>query len=337
MKTQSPLFKLLLFLCSFFWIQNLSGINRISTASGAWNNGNTWQGAIIPACGDSITILSGHLVFISNQMDYAACPSPMNLRIFGTLIFAPGSKLKLPCNSEVNVMLGGQMVPGGGFGGSNYLEICNTVQWNSSITILNGPICFGCPIALPVELGSYDAYSSGSGVEIVWTTYSERNNQLFEIERSEDAIHFVKIGSMYSKAESYGNSTQMLHYQYRDQKPIPGTNYYRLKQIDYDQSFAYSRIFSVNVRGQDLIVFAVYPNPNCGEFTADISGIENNHEVTIQLAEEAGRTVYQSSFFLQDSRNSKIHIMPETTLSSGIYLCSLTVEEVAFRLKVLVK
>jgi hypothetical protein len=64
--------------------------------------------------------------------------------------------------------------------------------------------------------------------KISWSTLSEYNNDRFEIERSDDAINFIKIGEIKGK----GNSNSINKYEFIDLnlKNI----YYRIKQIDYD-------------------------------------------------------------------------------------------------------
>ncbi|MBK7667472.1 MAG: T9SS type A sorting domain-containing protein [Sphingobacteriaceae bacterium] len=115
-----------------------------------------------------------------------------------------------------------------------------------------------------------------------------------------------------------------------------GISYYRLKQFDTDGSFHFSNIISINVIKEKNVKFIVYPNPNKGEFTADISGIENNHEVQISLRDEKGATVYDSKFFIQDDNSNKLNIVPESKLPNGLYICTLTLEGIDYHVKVIV-
>jgi hypothetical protein len=187
---------------------------------------------------------------------------------------------------------------------------------------------------LPVELVSFSGEAKENHVDLIWTTATERNSSHFEIERSSDASVFEKINTVSSKAVN-GNSNVVLSYNTTDNSPIENISYYRLKQVDQDQTFKYSGIISVNYIKSKNIKFIVYPNPNKGEFTADISGLENNHEVIISLKDEKGHIVYNSSFFIQD-QNSKLNIVPETKLANGIYICTLTLEGIEYNVKVVV-
>jgi hypothetical protein len=110
---------------------------------------------------------------------------------------------------------------------------------------------------LPVELLMFSAAKSDDGVNLNWSTASEKNNDYFEVQRSSDGYTFSTI----SKINGAGNSNTYLHYHTMDRKPISGLNYYRLKQVDYDGSFQYSAVRSVNIDLKSIFPFIVYPNP----------------------------------------------------------------------------
>ena len=94
---------------------------------------------------------------------------------------------------------------------------------------------------VPVELTSFTATSNGKEVILNWSTATELNNQGFEIERSEDNISFNTIGFV----PGFGTTTEPKSYSYSDQSVNSGTNYYRLKQVDYDGSYEYSDVVEV--------------------------------------------------------------------------------------------
>lgn len=188
---------------------------------------------------------------------------------------------------------------------------------------------------LPVELISFEAKAQTKQVELNWTTSTERNNKLFEIERSENGIDFKNINIVNSKANQ-GIRYTPINYNAYDEDPIDGVSYYRLKQIDYDESYTYSQLVSVNYSKAKNIQFTVFPNPNKGEFIADVSGIENNHNIVIELHDVRGRLVYSNNFFIQDLNGSRFNIKPENRLESGIYTCSLKIQEIVFNVNVII-
>jgi len=188
--------------------------------------------------------------------------------------------------------------------------------------------------SLPIKLLTFTATPSGSKVDVAWTTENEVNNKYFTVERSSDGHTFTEIGTKPSSAPK-GNSTSKLDYQTTDTKPLSGTSYYRLKQTDYNGKFEYFKMVPVNFTPGRAITFTVYPNPNQGQFTADFSGIENNHEVQILLNDEHGKLVYSNTFYAQESGNS-VSIIPEQKISKGVYFCSLIVEGIKHTVKVVV-
>ena len=118
-----------------------------------------------------------------------------------------------------------------------------------------------------------------------WATTSETNSDHFEIERSLGGKEWNKIGSV----DSHGESTVTRDYRFVDAQPLSGENLYRLKMVDKDQTFAYSRIQSLSFEGlsKDL---SVYPNP-----VSDKLSLRDYKEITkVQIYDLKGQTVYQS-------------------------------------------
>ncbi len=204
---------------------------------------------------------------------------------------------------------------------------------NSTQFITIGTVSGNSP--LPVELINFSGEAKDAYVDLNWSTATEKNSSHFEVERSVDAASFTKIASVNSKAAN-GNSQSVLKYSASDNSPITNITYYRLKEVDKDNASVYSGIISVNYIKAKNVKFVVYPNPNKGEFTADISGIENNHEVTISLKDEKGDIVYNSNFFIEDAVSSKFQIVPANKLANGVYICSLTLEGIEYHVKVIV-
>lgn len=109
---------------------------------------------------------------------------------------------------------------------------------------------------LPIELYKFKTEQKGDIVKLYWQTQSESNNSHFEIEHSPNGTaDFYPFG----KVEGAGTTLEKQDYHFTHQNPMPGTNYYRLRQVDYDGKFKFSKIVSVEVRGE--MPFHFYPNP----------------------------------------------------------------------------
>ena len=157
--------------------------------------------------------------------------------------------------------------------------ICAPVQTYWSVEFLEGPQIvrygtygrgiwdFGLSEALPVELISFNARAINKNlVNLDWSTASEIDNSHFLIERSRDGQSFEVIDQINSK----GDTQVQQNYISSDRNPLMGTSYYRLKQIDFDGQFSYSKTVVVEIK--DDVEIAVYPNPIASNQMLNISG-----------------------------------------------------------------
>lgn len=95
---------------------------------------------------------------------------------------------------------------------------------------------------LPVDLISFTGKNEKGEVILNWVTASELNNDRFEVEHSQDGKEFLRIGELSGK----GTTNNKNKYQFVHSNPSSASNYYRLKQIDYDGKYEYSQVISVN-------------------------------------------------------------------------------------------
>jgi hypothetical protein len=114
-------------------------------------------------------------------------------------------------------------------------------------------------VPLPVELINFEANTEKNAVVLQWSTASEINNDYFTIERSADGENFNEI----AKVTGAGNSSFLKNYLHKDTQPLPGTNYYRLKQTDFDGQYTFSSIIAVKFEYNSRI--KIIPNPAVDE------------------------------------------------------------------------
>jgi hypothetical protein len=93
---------------------------------------------------------------------------------------------------------------------------------------------------LPIELTVFKSTQTTEGIELFWQTASELNNDFIAVEHSADGVNFREIGRKIGK----GNSNDLNSYRFTDVKPENGTNFYRLRQVDFDGTTTYSDIIS---------------------------------------------------------------------------------------------
>lgn len=109
--------------------------------------------------------------------------------------------------------------------------------------------------ALPVTLTKFDVIKEAQTSLLSWSTTEEFNSDHFNVEHSLNAKNWNSIGTVKSK----GESKVLEKYSFTHEEPVEGENLYRLKMVDQDGSFAYSRIVSVTF-GEGAGA-QIYPNP----------------------------------------------------------------------------
>jgi len=111
---------------------------------------------------------------------------------------------------------------------------------------------------VPVELTSFVATTGSNSVTLNWSTATETNNKGFEIERSFNGSEFKVIGYK----EGNGTTTQVNNYSFVDQNLSAGNYSYRLRQIDYDGTFEYSKVVESSIIAPATFAMEQnYPNP----------------------------------------------------------------------------
>jgi hypothetical protein len=98
------------------------------------------------------------------------------------------------------------------------------------------PLALASQGVLPVELLFFDAEAEGNTARLRWATAMERQNAFFVVERGSERLDFREIG----RVAGAGYANQMTAYTYTDMQPLPGLNYYRLRQVDFDGTQTYS-------------------------------------------------------------------------------------------------
>ena len=163
---------------------------------------------------------------------------------------------------------------------------------------------------LPIELISFQAEALPGQVQLYWNTASELQSKEFMVERATKEVEFGAIGTV----AAAGNSSTMLNYRFSDEKPEPGTNYYRLKLVDIDGTIRYSAIRSAVYEQLTAEGTAqLFPNPNYGSAYFTTSGSLQAGE-TVSLFSATGERVLH-----QDLEQAEQTVLDVSALPPGIY------------------
>jgi hypothetical protein len=162
--------------------------------------------------------------------------------------------------------------------------------------------------ALPIELKSFNTACQSDYVQVDWTTASEKNNKMFELYKSDNAVDW----SLIHTTDGQGDKASETNYQFMDNDKKLA--YYRLKDIDFDGIENWSQIIFADCKNESTQI-EVYPNP-ATEFIKVILPYEEN--TTLNILSMEGKILKTLPLV---SKNNLINIKD---LTVGIYLMELS-------------
>ena len=182
---------------------------------------------------------------------------------------------------------------------------------------------------LPIELTAFSAECNGSYAKILWTTATERNNDYFVLERSDDAISFDEI----ARLAGAGSSINPIDYTYIDNNVHGGDIFYRLVQVDYDGTRSVSEIIAVNcaIDADGEPEMAVYPNPFANDLTIHFENF-GDRVALVEVYDMLGRMLVSRK--VACSQNDYEFVLPLGGLPDGAYNVRVSAEDVVINRQV---
>lgn len=165
---------------------------------------------------------------------------------------------------------------------------------------------------LPISLISFNGQQVVDGIKLNWKTASEKNFSFFSIEKSLDGASFNEIG----RVNGNGTTTDQHSYDFTDKNPLIGTNYYRLRSVDFDGYTEYFDIISVEFSDQKR--FTIFPNPNNGKSINSSINFNSEQEYTLTILNNFGVVISKFS-----SAQPEIKLNFTEELTSGVYYAKL--------------
>ncbi len=141
----------------------------------------------------------------------------------------------------------------------------------------------------------------------------EENFSHFAIERSADGANWEQIGTVQAK----GNSAVQTDYNYTDEQPLAGTNYYRLTLVNMDDSYMYSQV--VVMQSSTIAKVSFFPNP-AHDYVNVSLGETTGSQVTILLSSISGRLVQEKA---AATGSGVVVTFPLQNISSAMYILTV--------------
>ena len=182
-------------------------------------------------------------------------------------------------------------------------------------------------VFVPVELTSFTAQLNDYQVLLHWQTSTETNNQGFEIQRRITQKNSVSEWTTIGFIEGHGTTTEPRHYSFNDDINHLNVLYftYRLKQVDYDGSFEYSKEVTVeNSIPDEFSLYQNFPNPFNPSTTIEFA-IPEKGFVTLAIYDLLGNEI---TTLVNKEMNAGLHkvVFNARGLTSGIYIYKITAE-----------
>jgi hypothetical protein len=148
-------------------------------------------------------------------------------------------------------------------------------------------------------------------VRLSWTTATEVQNDYFVLERSADGQRFEFLQTVEGR-----NTLSVSDYEWTDLLPLPGLNYYRLSQVDFDGRISNLGMRAVQVeRSSDGI--SVYPNPANEATIVVATDLPAAFSGTLELTDMNGKILSEQSLQLESGRNYTEQSVDQ--LPTGVY------------------
>ena len=153
-------------------------------------------------------------------------------------------------------------------------------------------------IALPVDLADFTGYAIDRSNMLKWQTESEENTMVFIVERSLDGRRdFIEIG----RVNAFGNSTTMRSYELEDGNPVSFA-YYRLRIVDFDGTFEFSDVITVERAKTEIDVVEIFPVPAEDEVTVLVHA-KTSGKAIMTLSDFMGRRISEERVNLKAGIN----------------------------------
>jgi hypothetical protein len=173
------------------------------------------------------------------------------------------------------------------------------------------------PAVLPIELAGFFYEMDGTGRNwLRWRTVHEKKSDQFVVERSIDGEMYSILGTV----KAAGESNSEKKYEFYDSDKLYTHAYYRLKMVDFDQSFQYAGPIVTSKENQYHPGVGYFVNESELEIEEYLIDGSNVSQITIYNAE--GKIVFSHRVKELEKSNGKTKV-PLKNLPTGVYMFQL--------------
>jgi hypothetical protein len=214
-------------------------------------------------------------------------------------------------------------------GGTASGNVLTTGNITSNIIASFGPFTFAYKtFPVPLTLISFTAERRQGTSYLHWVTDNEQNVSHFDIQRSYDVGNYSTIGNI--PARNRGSQEQ---YYIEDHSPLKGYAWYRIRSVDLDGKFSYTKIAVVSEMDSPANSFLVL-NPVQNAITI-FNKTGNAGSFNYSLFNQAGQLILKGNINM--TSNGEAVLPLPSQVASGIYILEINDDVTRFRQKLLVK
>jgi hypothetical protein len=154
---------------------------------------------------------------------------------------------------------------------------------------------------------------NGSAI-LEWASAKEENNSHYIIEKSINGLDFREIGTV----KGHENSYELKDYEFIDSEPYDGVSYYRLKQLDYDDSMELLGLVSFEPTCSKKDV-SLYPNPAKNYVSVEFDAFLNS-SIEIDIINPVGKIIKKTTHTSSSDNKYETAILDINELPTGVYV-----------------
>ena len=171
----------------------------------------------------------------------------------------------------------------------------------------------------PVDFLYFKGKNIGKNNILQWATANEFDNLGFEVQRSENGKDYTTVAFV----KGAGTATQISEYNFTDLSAPQQVSFYRLRQVDIDQQFKFSRVISIN-NANSMLSLEHYPNPVTDQLQLQLQTADKG-AIRIRLLSLEGKVVREQNL-RKDAEvfNSRIDVQQ---LQPGMYVIEVAMKD----------